>query len=315
VGGGSIRELKVVSMRRLIAGCVLSCASFCVFGQTASPGKPLAGTIDIHMHYEPDVLPRSLDAIDLARLAKAEGMRAIVFKNHYVPTANDAYLTRKVVPGIEIFGGIDLNRTVGGMNASAVENMAHIKGGYGRMVWMASFDSRAQVESEKGSKRPYVAITENGVLLPEVKEVIAVIAKYNLVLETGHNYPDEVLAMIREGNHAGVKHIVVTHGMLAPTHMNIAQMKEAAAMGAYIEFVYNGLVGSFTEFSFDDYARAIHVIGADHAILSSDMGQIANPIHTDGLKLFYAGLLKAGVTQSEVDTMTRVNPAKVLDLP
>ncbi|WP_419803688.1 DUF6282 family protein [Terriglobus sp.] len=282
-------------------------------GQSTPTSKPLAGAIDIHAHCGPDVLPRKVDVIDLARLARAEGMRAIVVKNHYVPTANDAYLTRKVVPGIAVFGGIDLNRTVGGINPAAVENMAHIAGGYGRMVWMTSFDSRAQVEAEK-SNRPYVAVTRNSELLPEVKQVIAIIAKYNLVLETSHNYPDEILMMIREANHAGVKHIVVTHAMIAPIHMNIAQMKEAASLGAYIEFVYNGLIGPYKEFSFDDYAKAIHAIGADHAILASDLGQVVNPNHTDGLKLYYAGLLKAGVTQAEIDRMARVNPADVLDL-
>lgn len=297
-----MRALLVVSLGVLLGGPVLH-------GQQ----RPLEGAIDIHVHCGPDVLPRSVDAIDVARLAKAEGMRAIVLKNHYVPTANDAYLVRKIVPGIEVFGGIDLNRTVGGINPAAVENMAHIQGGYGRMVWMTSFDSRAQVESEKGS-RPYVAVSKNGQLLPEVKQVIAVIAKYNLVLETGHNHPDEILAMIREAKRAGVKHIVVTHAMINPIHMSVAQMKEAAAMGAYIEFVYNGLIGPYKEFSFDDYAKAIHAVGAEHCILAGDMGQVVNPVHTVALKQYYEGLRKAGVSERDIYTMSRTNPAAVLDL-
>lgn len=300
----------------ILSGSLLILMCSALHAQGPSAAKPLAGAIDIHMHCGPDVVPRSIDSIDLARMAKAEGMRAIVLKNHYVPTADDAYLVRKIVPGIEVFGGIDLNLTVGGINPAAVENMAHIKGGYGRMVWMTSFDSRAAVEAEKGIKppRPYVAVSRNGKLLPAVKQVIAIIAKYNLVLETGHNYPDEILAMIREANRDGVKHIVVTHAMIAPIHMNIDQMKQAASMGAYIEFVYNGLIGPYKEFSFDDYAKAIHAIGADHVILASDLGQVVNPVHTEGLKLYYAGLLKAGVSQAEINTMSRTNPAKVLDL-
>lgn len=294
---------------------LLSCLAL-MLGGTALPGqqRPLKGAIDIHVHCGPDVLPRSVDAIDVARLAKAEGMRAIVLKNHYVPTANDAYLVRKIVPGIEVFGGIDLNRAVGGINPAAVENMAHIQGGYGRMVWMTSFDSRAQVESEKGSTRPYVAVSKNGELLPEVKQVIAVIGKYNLVLETGHNHPDEILAMIREARRAGVRHIVVTHAMISPIHMTVAQMREAAGMGAYIEFVFNGLIGPYKEFSFEDYAKAIHAVGAEHCILAGDMGQVVNPVHTVALKLYYAGLRKAGVSEQEIYTMSRTNPATVLDL-
>jgi hypothetical protein len=303
------------SLRRM-AGALLFSAAALLFSTAVlgAQDRPLAGAIDIHMHCGPDVVPRTVDAIDLARLAKAEGMRAIVIKNHYVPTANDAYLTRKVVPGIEVFGGIDLNLTVGGMNPAAVENMAHIAGHYGRMVWMTSFDSQAQVRSEKGSTRPFVAVSRNGELLPEVKQVIAVIAKYNLVLETGHNTPDEILMMLREAKRAGVKHMVVTHAMIAPIHMNMAQMKEAATLGAYIEFVYNGLIGPYKEFSFDDYVKAIHAVGPEHSILASDMGQVVNPVHTEALKQFYAGLLQGGITQAEINQMARTNPAAVLDL-
>jgi hypothetical protein len=274
---------------------------------------PLAGAIDFHAHTGPDSMPRAVDSIDLARLAKAEGMRAIVIKNHFVPTASDAYLVRKVVPGIEVFGGIDLNLTVGGMNPAAVENMAKITGHYGRIVWMTSFDSCAQVRAAK-ENRPCAAVSRDGKLLPETMKVIDVIAKYNLVLETGHNTPEECLMMIRYAKHVGVKHIVVTHAMMAPIHMSIPQMQEAASMGAYIEFVYNGLVGGYKEFEFADYVRAIKAVGAEHCILGSDMGQITNPVHTEALKIYYAGLLKAGITQNELDLMSRRNPATLLEL-
>jgi len=105
-----------------------------------------------------------------------------------------------------------------------------------------------------------------------------------------------------------------TKQMIAPIHMNLSQMKEAAAMGAYIEFVYNGLIGSYKEFTFADYVKAIHAIGPEHCILASDMGQMANLVHTVALKQFYAGLMKDGITQAEIDRMARVNPAAVLDL-
>ncbi len=291
----------------LAASAFLSCAT--AFAQQG----PLVGAIDFHAHTGPDSMPRAVDSIDLARLAKAEGMRAIVIKNHFVPTASDAYFVRKVVPGIEVFGGIELNLTVGGMNPAAVENMAKITGHYGRIVWMTSFDSCAQVRAAK-ENRPCAAVSRDGKLLPETLKVIDVIAKYNLVLETGHNTPEECLMMIRYAKQVGVKHIVVTHAMMAPIHMSIPQMQEAAAMGAYIEFVYNGLVGGYKEFDFADYAQAIKAVGAEHCILGSDMGQVTNPVHTEALKLFYAGLLKAGVTQNELDLMSRRNPATLLEL-
>ena len=279
----------------------------------ASAQTSLRGVIDIHVHCDPDSIARSIDAIDLARLARQRGMRGLVFKNHYEPTASLAYMVRKIVPGIEAFGGIDLNRSVGGINPEAVDRMVHIKGQWGRVVWMPTFDAENQVRFSK-ENRPYVSVAKDGQLLPEVKQVIALAAKYHLMLETGHSSPAEGLMIIREARKQGVEHIVVTHAMLAPVQMSVPQMREAAQLGAYIEFVYNGLVGSNKMFETGDYAKAIWAIGPKSCILSSDLGQVGNPLHPDGLADFIARLAKRGFSVGDIDLMTRSNPARALGL-
>ena len=295
----------------LICGA-FACGSFflCI---AQGQSKPLDGVIDIHVHTAPDSVARSIDAIDLARLAESRGMRAIVLKNHFAPTAADAYLVQKVVPGIQVFGGIDLNLSVGGMNPIAVEKMALTTGHHGKLVWMATYDTYAQVMKAK-ENRPYVAVSRNGELLPETKAVIAMIAKYNLVMATGHNSAEDDLLLIQEARKEGVKEMVVTHAMLSPISMTIPQMQEEAKLGAYIEFVYNGLIGGSKEFDFADYAKAIREVGVDHCILSSDMGQPANPLHPDGLQLFFDGLRNQGLSQADIDRMSKVNPARLLGL-
>ena len=273
----------------------------------------LNGVIDIHVHADPDSVPRSIDAIDLARLAKERGMRGMVLKNHYEPTASLAYVVSKVVPGIVLFGGIDLNRSVGGVNPAAIERMVLVKGKLGRVVWLPTFDAENQVRFSK-QDRPFVSVSKNGALLPEVKEVIALAAKHGLTLETGHSSADECLMIIREAKRAGVRNVVVTHAMLAPVHMSLTQMQEAAAMGAWLEFVYNALIGPNREFAFADYANAIRAVGVEHCILSSDLGQAGNPLHPDGLAAFFAGLKSAGFQAAEIDRMSKDNPAKALGL-
>jgi hypothetical protein len=279
----------------------------------AAQSRPLEGVIDIHVHTAPDSTPRSIDAIDLARLAQSRGMRAIVLKNHFAPTASDAYLVQKVVPGIQVFGGIDLNLSVGGMNPEAVEKMAETTGHFGRFVWMATSDTCAAVLQSK-IQRPCVAVARNHQLLPETKAVIATIARYKLILATGHNSAEDDLLLIREARAQGIDHIVVTHAMLSPTSMTVLQMQQAASLGAYIEFVYNGVIGSEKQFDLTDYAKAIRAIGPAHCILSSDMGQPNNPLHPDALEAFFAGLKQLGLTQPEIDQMSKTNPAKLLNL-
>ena len=278
-----------------------------------SHAQPLRGVIDLHVHSDPDSVPRSIDAVDLARRAKSRGMRALVLKSHWEPTASLAFLVRKAVPGIEIFGGIDLNRSVGGINPTAVERMASIKGGWGRVVWMPTFDAENQVRYSK-EDRPFVSVAKGGELLPEVKEVIGIIAKRRLTLETGHSSPAECLALIREARRQGVERIVVTHAMFAPVGMSIPEMQAAAKEGAYLEFVYGALIGAGKAFEIGDYAKAIRAVGARSCILSSDLGQAGNPLHPDGLAAFFQALRGAGISQADIDLMSKTNPAKALGL-
>jgi hypothetical protein len=241
-------------------------------------------------------------------------MRGLVLKNHNEPTASWAYLMRKETPGIEVFGGIVLNRTVGGVNAAAVEHMTAVKGGWGRVVWMPTFDAENQVRYSK-ENRPFVPVARDGELLPEVREVLGIIVRHRLVLATGHSSPAEDLMLIREARRAGVESIVVTHPLLPPVNMNIDEMKLAAQMGAYLEFVYGGLVGPDRTLSLNDYSVAIRAVGPEHCILSSDLGQAGNALHTDGWVAFFQMLRAQGFSQQAIGEMSKVNPAKLLNLP
>jgi hypothetical protein len=283
-----------------------------LFAAVPLTAQPLQGVVDIHVHCDPDSRPRSIDAIDMARLAKSRGMRAFVLKNHFEPTASLAYIVRKEVPGIEVFGGIDLNRTVGGINPSAVENMVHVKGGWGRVIWLPTFD--AEHDKIAGEHpRPTVPVARNGQLLPEVKEVIGLAARHKLMLETGHSAPEEGLLIVREAHRQGVPHTVVTHAMLVG--MTIPQMQQAAKEGAYIEFVYNALIGREKKFDIADYTKAIRAVGPEFCILASDLGQQGNPLPPDGLAAFLGLLKKQGFTDAEIRLMSQTNPARALGLP
>jgi hypothetical protein len=278
------------------------------------PARLLDGAIDVHVHSYPDDRPRSIDAIEVARIAHARKLRAIVLKNHYDSTAGLAYIVRKVVPGIEVFGGIALNLTVGGINVAAVEHMAAVSGGWGRIVWMPTFDAENQVRTSK-ENRPFVAVTQNGELLPAVRDVLAVIAKRDLVLATGHSAPRETLLVLREAKRLGVQRMIVTHAMNTPVSMSLVEMQEAASLGAFIEFVGGSLTTADAEARITRYTEAIRQIGPEFCILSSDLGQQGNALPPDGFGEFLVSLRRRGFTSQDVDRMAKQNPARLLGLP
>ena len=192
----------------------------------------LTGAIDLHAHSDPDSYRRSVDGIEAATLAKARGMRGMVLKNHFTQTAGLAYLARKQVPGLEVFGGIALNTPVGGLNPEAVLHMTEVRGGYGKVVWMPTHDSEQEVKT-LNEKRPFVPFSSNGALLPAVFDILDLIAKHNLVLATGHVSVDELFLLLRAARERKITRILVTHPQLGKeyTYLTVAQMQQAAKQG------------------------------------------------------------------------------------
>jgi hypothetical protein len=60
--------------------------------------------------------------------------------------------------------------------------------------------------------------------------------------------------------------------------------------------------------------KAIRAVGVKHCVLSSDMGQVDNPLRPDGLQVFFDGLRNQGFSATEIDQMSKINPAKLLSL-
>src|ERR1700726_4867661 len=95
--------------------------------------EALQGAYDLQVHVAPDVIERRIDDVDLAKEFLARGLKGFVLKSHYFPTAERAKVVSRAVPGIEAFGAITLNHSIGGLNPVAVE----IAGRSGaKIVWM-----------------------------------------------------------------------------------------------------------------------------------------------------------------------------------
>jgi len=121
--------------------------------------------------------------------------------------------------------------------------------------------------------------------------------------------------MLREGRRQGVSRMVVTHAMNPPVSMDVSQMREAAAEGAFIEFVGGSLATPDAPARMERFADAIRKVGPEFCVLSSDLGQKANALPTDGFAAFLLAMRARGFTEQEVDRMSKQNPARLLGLP
>jgi hypothetical protein len=284
--------------------------------------SPAAGVIDMHVHPDPDVFGRSLTDIELATLAKRKGMRGIVIKNHVVTTNDRAATAMQQVPGIEVWGGIVLNKSVGGLNPSAVEWMHRMSGGRGKVVWLPTFDSDKHVKTLVDKEKSGLVVAVDGKVTPEMDEILKIIARENLILATGHVSADEVLTVVKRAKELGVNNILITHGLTNIPGLTMEQAKEVTALGAMIELCYlQFMTGPTAQYKWmthwdkvdaDSVAKAVKEIGADHLVLSTDLGQQGMMTPPDGVENQIAAVKAAGVSDEDIDKMMRKNPAKLL---
>jgi hypothetical protein len=286
--------------------------------------SPAAGVIDMHVHSHPDVFGRNMDDIDVAQLAKARGMRGIVLKNHISETASRAALVMKVVPGIEVFGGIVLNSAVGGVNPAAVEWMHRFYGSRGKVVWLPTFESDKHVKTFSSRDAKGLTVASNGVVSPEMETILKIVARENLVLATGHVHPEEIVAVVRKGKELGVKNMLITHGLTNVPGLTMAQAKEVVDMGALIEICFLQFMAGpdaplpflkhWTQINAKHVAAAAKELGAKSVLVSSDLGQSANMTHPDGIEAAFTAIKKEGVADADIELMLKKNPARLLGL-
>jgi hypothetical protein len=284
--------------------------------------SPIAGLMDTHVHAAPDVFGRALDDEEVAIIYRDRGLEALVLKNHVATTADRAWFARKHVAGLKVFGGIALNSPAGGINPDAVNWMARMQGGYGRVVWFPTFDSDNHVKHFKDAPEGIKVLGADGKVLPAVREVLKICAAQKLIVQTGHLSPTEALAVIEAGRDAGVDRMVVTHAQFEVVNMSLEQMKQAAAMGAKLELCAMGpLMGREAHLEWmrhwrrvkvEETAAVVKEIGAQHFILATDLGQMGNPSPADGLQLFVTDLMKAGLGKDHIMTMGREVTGKLL---
>ncbi len=325
-GHGARQREAEISRRAVLIGAIAAGAGTALSGlveprEAAAQVRTdpvLDGVIDLHVHSDPDIRTRlrSLDDFETVGKFDEVGARAVLLKNHFMPTADRAYLVRKMVPGIEVFGGVCLNRAAGGLNPDAIMTAALVKGGYGKMVWFPTFDAEHQLRRAPRNEA-FVRVTdEGGELVPAARECLNVIAGENLALSTGHLAPNEAVTLCREARALGITKLLVGHALSDPGRYTVEQIQEVVAAGGTIEHCFlSTLATSGPEpVPIAKYVEAIRAVGAEHSILSTDLGQAENPIHPMGFKIFILELMRAGITQAEIDLMTRVNPARMLDL-
>jgi hypothetical protein len=289
------------------------------------------GAYDTHIHVSPDVVERRIDDLTLARRFLELGLDGFVLKSHYGSTAERASVVSAAVPGIRALGAISLNRGVGGINPLAVEVAAR-EGA--RTVWLPTVDSvnesherdappgaavpvwvklQRELRDEGIEIEPVPVVDDSGSLLPELREVLAMIARHGMLLATGHLSKNEIFAVVDGAVEAGIADVVVTHPEFPSQSLSVEDQRALAERGALLERCFT--TPHTGKIPWEVWIENTRAVGAAHSVLSTDLGQVSNPPVEDGMALMVDRLLDAGFDERDVHVMAVVNTRRAAGAP
>jgi hypothetical protein len=296
---------------------------------TNAAWEALQGAYDLQVHVAPDLIERRIDDLDLAKEFLAHGLRGFVLKSHYIPTAERAKVVSKAVPGISAYGAVTLNHSVGGLNPVAVE----IAGRSGcKIVWMPTVDAAnetagrldgpnvklpfwAKIQRELAATGiappPLSVLGANGEISEVARRCIEAIAKYDMILATGHLGRAEIFKLVRAASGMGVRKIVVTHAEFPSQNLTADEQCELAEMGALIEHCFTTMHTG--KAPWEAVIDSTKKVGAERCLMSTDLGQTINPPVAEGFAMFAQRLLEAGFTVEQIRRMAVTNPAAYVE--
>ncbi len=282
-------------------------------------GRLLNGAYDMHVHFEPEArMTRRFDALETALHAREMGLAGFVLKNRTYCSQPLALLVNRLVPEIKVFGSLVLDAESGGLNYSAVKAAADIGT---KVLYMPVFFAANSMHVVKklfnltlGDEAIHI-LDSKGRLLPQVEEILHVVKDYDMVLCTGHISPLEVKTLADRCIGMGIRKVVVTHPMslfVCEEFLTDADMVALAHAGIVIEHCAQAISPTSERRDPALFVEAIRAQGAENCILTTDFGGTPHPTMAEGLRMFMSTLLRGGLTESDIETMVKTNPRRLL---
>lgn len=274
------------------------------------------GAYDLHVHSSPDLFPRIADDVRMVTDAAAKGFAGVVMKNHFESTASRAQLASRAVTGMKVYGGLVLNRYVGGVNPRAVDVALRMGA---RVVWMPTLDSAchraafgfgggfAAQSSGLETHGEGLTLLRDGRLIDEAREVMALVKDAGAALATGHVGFEEIRALVAEAEAQGFRKLIVTHPYDKAPGLTLDQVAVLARPHVRIEFVFCSITPNWRFTDAATIAHCIKTLGAARFVISSDGGQVHNPMPADGYRQFVEALSAEGLEADDFRLMCRQN--------
>lgn len=297
--------------------------------------------VDIHCHAHEG----QQDALAIAELASASGMKGLLFKSVVGMNRAEASPPEVVVADVERelarwceLTGIEPTALWTGWIATDTRGTSVPEAARARLdagasaLWMPVFRSANTLNMvgglpvwwgensrewsdplpwEQALRVGVYTLDEHGSLKPEYREVFRMAADYDVMISFAHATHREIYAMAEEVRRLGITKAVIDHPFSPFIDLSLDQMRELTSAGITMNFTYDEispLLGVDPRRMCD----AILSLGTEHVTLSSDAGEPLFPNTVEAIRLLRAHMRAFGLSEEQVQQTSSINPSRLM---
>jgi len=290
----------------------------------------LKGAIDNHIHCCPHINKRSTNIFEVVKKAEQLKMHAIGLMDNFSNTSGYASLVKKYLPKLrlKVFGGLIMEPPSGGVNyenAKISLNYSYFGNDGAKFISFPTHHTRHVAKLEK-RKKDYIKncfYVPNSGPTTETLKILNLIAKKNIVLNTGHLSAKETINLVSAANKIGVKKIIVPSNTF-----DLKTIKDLKKFKVKFEFSYF-FISKAANVPLTHVDGEKHIIQGTNqsllkylikeadpknVILSSDCGVSILPKPHIGFTKFIDQIIKLGFSKKEIEYMIKTNPKNLFSL-
>ena len=164
---------------------------------------------------------------------------------------------------------------------------------------------------------PLTPLDANGQVKDEVKEILDIIARNDVILAGGHLHISEIFPVFEEAKKRGVKRLLVNHPSFI-VDASLDDIRQLVAMGAYIEHSLCMFIPVARRkrdpFPPEDLDALIKAGTVDRTILASDLGQRGADHPVVGFRNVIKICMGLGYSDEDIHKMISRNPLDLLGM-
>lgn len=276
--------------------------------------------LDVHYHARPDSYHRRYSTFEAGqRYARLQG--GVVLKNHLGSVSALAATMQEM--SLPVFGSVVLNAAAGGMSLNTVRQalsqyqfrdaprlLVHLP----TVIPTAHKSALSRTFSNEYARyfagQPLSVTSEDGKLRPDVEALIHFARHHDIVLSSGHTTKDQTLRLIEAVERIGGCRLMLNQPANPITGFLAAELR---ALGEH-DWLYVEQSALTLYLGYQTPQDMYDVLTqVNNVVYSSDLGQPGQPDIGEWLEDSRRWFLAAGLSAERIDTVTRLNPLRMLD--